>query len=68
MVKGQKQEYTAEFEVLAVKRVKEGLMPGAVANGVGAERIDAQELNQGGGCGQAQGAGGRSPETIGDTH
>ena len=35
MMKIPKQEYTAEFKELAVKRIKEGLTPGAVSKELG---------------------------------
>jgi transposase len=44
MIKIPKQEYTGEFKELAVKRIKEGLTPGAVSKELGGQRPDSAEL------------------------
>ena len=49
-----KQEYTAEFKELAVKRVKDGQSVGTVAKELGLSRADPAQLGQGGGGRQAQ--------------
>ncbi len=58
MKKIPKQEYTAEFRALAVKRVKEGLTPGAAAKELGVNHqtlrnwIKAAEAGKLGGAGK----------------
>jgi transposase len=52
MKKIPKQEYTAEFKELAVKRVKDGLTPGFAAKELGVSSNPAQ-LAQGGSGRQA---------------
>ena len=51
-----KQEYTAEFKELAVRRVKEGVTAGG-EQGTRSTRSDRSQLGQGGGGRQAEQAG-----------
>jgi transposase len=44
MMKIPKQEYTAEFKGLAVKRIKEGMTPGAAAKVVTPEQMELSRL------------------------
>ncbi len=56
MFKIPKQEYTAEFKELAVKRIQGGEGMAKVARELGAGRADPAQLGQGGQDGQAQSA------------
>ena len=61
-----KQEYTAEFKELAVKRVKEGLTPGAVAKELGLVEQTLRNWVKGADAGKLNGPGAKpvTPEQM----
>jgi len=68
MMKIAKQEYTAEFKALAVKRVKEGLTAGMVAKELGQIEQTLRNWVNAADAGKLNGAGAKpvTPEQVAD--
>lgn len=66
MMKIPKQEYTAEFKELAVKRIKEGLTPGAVSKELGVSDQTLRNWVKAAAAGKLNGAGAKvvTPEQM----
>lgn len=66
MKKVPKQEYTAEFRELAVKRVKDGLTPGAAAKELGVNHQTLRNGIKAAASGKLEGAGAKVCHTGAD--
>lgn len=66
MMKIPKQEYTTEFKELAVKRIKEGLTPGAVSKELGVSDQTLRNWVKAAAAGKLNGAGAKvvAPEQM----
>jgi len=66
MIKIPKQEYTAEFKELAVKRINEGLTPGGVSKELGVSDQTLRNWVKAAGAGKLNGAGAKvvTPEQM----
>jgi transposase len=66
MIKIPKQEYTGEFKELAVKRIKEGLTPGAVSKELGVSDQTLRNWVKAAAAGKLNGAGAKvvTPEQM----
>ena len=66
MMKIPKQEYTGEFKELAVKRIKEGLTPGAVSKELGVSDQTLRNWVKAAAAGKLNGAGAKvvTPEQM----